>query len=413
LLDIKCPECNSGNWIYSGYKRLTQGEITKAQQFFCKDCQTTFTDKKVLDQFPDIDLDLLRENIRLAKQKQRFEDSNRIERKSFRDYARIDNSVSDYNQELIKLLEKYNLAEFTIEHNAYNDMAAGIIHFTDPHFNELVNLAINKYDFTVASKRCQLLVEEARLYFKAKCIHNVLFAMTGDLLNSDRRLDELLSQATNRSKATFLATRLIELMLFDLNKDFNLTVANVTGNESRVQKDIAWGDMIVTDNYDFTIFNILEYLFRGSKGIQFIKNGDPAEQVIKVGKKNILLIHGHQFKGNVYRAIQNIQGKYSARGIQIDFVICGHLHSALISDTFARGSSLVGANEYSDRGLGFTSRASQNIHIIFSNDRIDSIKIDLQDTTGIKGYNIEGEIKSYEAKPSEKVIEKPIYEVGI
>jgi len=413
LLDIKCPECNSGNWIYSGYHRPKKGEIDKAQQFYCKDCSTTFSDKSILDQFPDVDLDLLRENIRLAKQKQRFEDSNRIERKSFRDYARIDNSVSDYNQELIKLLEKYNLAEFTIEHNAYNDMAAGIIHFTDPHFNELVNLAINKYDFTVASKRCQLLVEEARLYFKAKCIHNVLFAMTGDLLNSDRRLDELLSQATNRSKATFLATRLIELMLFDLNKDFNLTVANVTGNESRVQKDIAWGDMIVTDNYDFTIFNILEYLFRGSKGIQFIKNGDPAEQVIKVGKKNILLIHGHQFKGNVYTAIQNIQGKYSARGIQIDFVICGHLHSALISDTFARGSSLVGANEYSDRGLGFTSRASQNIHIIFSNDRIDSIKIDLQDTTGIKGYNIEGEIKSYEAKPSEKVIEKPIYEVGI
>ena len=413
MLDIKCPECNSGNWIYSGYHRPKKGEIDKAQQFYCKDCSTTFSDKSILDQFPDVDLDLLRENIRLAKQKQRFEDSNRIERKSFRDYARIDNSVSDYNQELIKLLEKYNLAEFTIEHNAYNDMAAGIIHFTDPHFNELVNLAINKYDFTVASKRCQLLVEEARLYFKAKCIHNVLFAMTGDLLNSDRRLDELLSQATNRSKATFLATRLIELMLFDLNKDFNLTVANVTGNESRVQKDIAWGDMIVTDNYDFTIFNILEYLFRGSKGIQFIKNGDPAEQVIKVGKKNILLIHGHQFKGNVYTAIQNIQGKYSARGIQIDFVICGHLHSALISDTFARGSSLVGANEYSDRGLGFTSRASQNIHIIFSNDRIDSIKIDLQDTTGIKGYNIEGEIKSYEAKPSEKVIEKPIYEVGI
>ena len=410
MINIKCPkeDCQAVNWVYCGYKKNS-----KIQRFLCKSCNREFTDVDILPQFPNADIEILRENIRLAKQKQHFEDSNRIERKAFRDYARVENSTSEYSQELVKLLEKYNLAEFTIEHIRYHDTAAGIIHFTDAHFNELVNLAINKYDFNVASQRCQLLVNEAKFYFNGKHIHNILFAITGDMLNSDRRLDELLAQSTNRSKATFLATRLIELMLLDLNQDFNVTVASVTGNESRLQKDIAWGNMIATDNYDFTIFNILEYLFRGSKGIQFVTNGDPLEQVINVGGKNILLIHGHQFKGNIDKIIQTIKGKYSARGVIVDFVIYGHLHNALISDTFARGSSLVGANEYSDRGLGFTSRASQNIHIVFSNDRIDSIKIDLQDTTGIKGYDIEREIECYNAKSSEKVIEKPIYEVGI
>ena len=81
MLNIKCPECQSTNWIYSGYAKRKKGETEKAQQFFCKDCQTTFTDKKILDQFPDTDLELLRENIRLAKRTQRFQDSNRIERK--------------------------------------------------------------------------------------------------------------------------------------------------------------------------------------------------------------------------------------------------------------------------------------------------------------------------------------------
>ena len=414
MIDIKCPECRGSNWIYSGYAKLKKGETTKAQQFFCKDCQTTFTDKKILDQFPDVDLDLLRENIKLAKKTQRFADSNRIERKAFREYSRIDNAVSEYNQELVKVLDRYNLAKFTLKHKNYQNEAAGIFHLTDPHFNELVNLAINKYDFSIASKRCKLFVEEAREYFKLKNVKNVLFAMTGDLLNSDRRLDELLAQATNRSKATFLAIRMIELMILDLNKDFNITVANVTGNESRVAKDIAWNDIMATDNYDFTIFNMLNYLFRGSKGISFLTNEDPMEQIVKVGNKNILLIHGHQIKGKTERAIQGIKGKYAAKGITIHYIISGHLHSARIGDVYARGSSIVGANEYSERGLQLTSRASQNIHIVYSSNRIDSIKIDLQHTEHIEGYNIEKEIEAYNAKSADRIRKKrTIFEVVI
>lgn len=412
MLKIICPRCQANNWKYSGYTRIKDsGE--KAQRFFCKDCRKEFLDKDILSQFSDIDLELLRENIRLAKQRQRFEDSNRVERQSFRNYGRLDNAVSDYNQELIKLLEKNNLAEFTIKHNYHTDMAVGILHFTDAHFNELVNLAINKYDFNIASKRCQLFIDEARHYFRSKNIHRVLFAITGDVLNSDRRLEELLAQATNRSKATFLATRIIELMLLDLNEDFDVVVASVTGNESRIHKYIAWNDIVATDSYDFTIFNILEYLFRGSKGIQFIKNEDPLEQIVKVCGRNILLIHGHTFKGNIERAVQGIKGKYASRGVMVDFVLFGHLHSSLISDTFARGSSLVGANEYSDRDLQLTSKASQNIHIVYSNGRIDSIKIDLQNVQGIEGYNIEREIESYNAKSSNIMNQNTIYEVKI
>ena len=415
MIDIKCPECGSSDWIYSGYAKLKKGETVKAQQFYCKDCQTIFTDKRILDQFPDIDLELLRENIRLAKKTQRFQDSNRIERKAFREYARIDNAVAEYNRELVKILDQYNLAKFTIKHKNYQNEAAGIFHLTDPHFNELVNLAINKYDFNIASKRCKLFVEEAREYFKLKNIRNVLFAMTGDLLNSDRRLDELLAQATNRSKATFLAVRLIELMILDLNKDFNVNVANVTGNESRVAKDIAWNDIMATDNYDFTIFNMLGYLFRGSKGVTFLLNDDPMEQVVKVVNKNILLIHGHQIKkSGVEKAIQGIKGKYAAKGITIHFIISGHQHSARIGDVFARGSSIVGANEFSERGLQLTSRASQNIHIVYNSNRIDSIKIDLQHTEHIEGYNIETEIEAYNAKSANRIRKKrTIFEVVI
>ena len=407
MIDIRCPECQGTNWIFKGYRK-------KAQKFKCKDCGRQFTDKEVLDQFPECDLELLRENIRLSKKTQRFQDSNRIERKSFREYARLDNAVSEYNKELIKVFDKYDLSKFTIQHDNHQNKAAGIFHLTDPHFNELVSLAINKYDFTIAAKRCKLFVEEARQYFKLKNITNVLFAMTGDLLNSDRRLDELLNQAVNRSKASFLALRIIELMILDLNKDFNITVANVTGNESRLAKDIAWSDVMATDNYDFTIFNFLNYLFRNCEGIKFIANSDPMEQVVKVGNKNVLLIHGHQITGNTEKAIQGIKGKYTAQGITINFIISGHLHSARIGDVFARGSSIVGANDYSQRGLQLTSRASQNIHIVYTDNRIDSIKIDLQNVNDIIGYDIEKELEAYNAKSADRVRQrKTVFEVVI
>lgn len=411
MIDIRCPKenCQSSNWSYSGYK-----QNSKVQRFFCKSCNKEFTDVDILPQFPNADIEILRENIRLAKSKQYFRDRNRIERKSFTKYARLDNATSEYSQELVKLLKRYNLAEFTIKHKNYQNNAVGIFHLTDCHFNELVSLTSNKYDFDVASKRCKLFVEEAREYFKLKNIKSVLFAITGDILNSDRRLDELLSEATNRSKATFLAVRLIQLMILDLNRDFNITVASVAGNESRVQKDIAWGDMVASDNYDVTVFSILSYLFKGSKGIFFVDSENALEQIIRIMERNILLIHGHALKGNIEKAIQGIKGKYSARGIIVDFVILGHLHCALISDTFARGSSLVGANEYSDKGLGFISRASQNIHIVYNCNRIDSIKIDLQDTKHIEGYDIEEELLTSNAKSATELKgKKAIYEVGI
>ena len=47
--------------------------------------------------------------------------------------------------------------------------------------------------------------------------------------------------------------------------------------------------------------------------------------------------------------------------------------------------------------MQLAGRASQNIHIITKED-INSIKIDLQDTKGIKGYDVEYALEQYNAK---------------
>ena len=364
-----------------------------------------------LDDF-DFDIDnigddeLITQNIKIAKRLQRSADISRIERKSFRDYARVENAIGEYTKELNTLLKEKSLSKLTKKHRVPKTSSAGIIHFTDVHFNELVNLIEedgNQYDFNVASKRIKLFVSTAKTYFDIFNVKNILVALTGDLMNSDRRVDELLSMATNRSKATFLAVDILQQALLDLNKNYNLTVANVTGNEGRIRKDHELGELIASDNYDWTIFNILKLLFKDSKGVNFV-GGAAREVVVNVNGQNVLLTHGEQLAGQTEKKVQHLIGKYTAKGVNIHFTIFGHMHSAMISDIFARGSSMVGSNDYSDKKLNLISRASQNIHIVHNIDRRDSIKIDLQNTDDVVGYNIDNSLEAYNPKSSSKLV---------
>jgi len=412
---MKCPRCGS-------LKIKKAGTNTGKQRWKCFDCE----DEKKRN--PDGEIryyfstamdedynEILTENIKLSKSKQKFQDSNRIERKTWRGQARLDNALEEYNKELIDILEQYQFNTNTIKVHKLSSKNAGIIHFTDAHFNELVELPFNRYDFKIAAKRTQKLISEAKRVFHAYGITNVLFAMTGDMMNSDRRLDELLNKSTNRAKATFLAVEIIQQMLLDLNLDFNVTVASVLGNESRCTDDIQYSEILATDNYDFTIHEILRKLLDGNTGIHFYKIENPMEQVVKVANKNILLIHGHQKKlcgSNITSGIDRLVRKYSDKGIRIDFVLFGHIHQSYIADLYARGSSLVGANSYSENSLMLTSRASQNIHIV--SDDIHSMKIDLQNCNGFPGYAINDQLEEYNAKSLTKTkAKRTVFEVVI
>ncbi len=393
----KCQYCDSENLCFNGYNKTRD-----RHRVLCKDCRHEFSIP--IDNADDLpDGEIIASNVFLAKQNLRFRDSNRIERKAFREYARVENSITEYNKALLEVFNKYSLETTTTKHEYSEDTnATAIVHFTDAHFNELINFPANKFNFDIASKRCKKFIAKVKQYLSPYNVHNVLFAMTGDVMNSDRLCDERMNMATNRAQATFLAVSIIEQMLLDLNEDYNVSVCYVSGNESRIQKDWGWSDILATDNYDTAVFNILKYIFRKSDSITFI-NGDPTELIVNVGGQNVLMLHGLTLGDKVERAVQQIIGKYANRGTIIDFVICGHLHSCRISDVFARGSSLSGANDYSDKGLELISRASQNLHIIFDKNNRDSIKIDLQDTNGVVGYPIQNELEAYNAKSSDRL----------
>ena len=392
LYFISCPNCGSKNMIKKGSQKNADGSYK--QKYFCNDCKC-----KTVNPIRN-DIEVVRENVKLAKQKQSAQDVNRIERKSFREYARYENAVHNLLFDIQALLQNKNFSEFKFK-KVKQGKSVGVLQISDTHFNELVSLPHNNYDFKVASRRLKHYVNRAKQVFKLYGVDSVLIAITGDLINSDRRLDEMLNMSTNRSKAVFLAVDLLQQVIFDVGQDYSITVACVTGNESRLKQDWGWSDFMASDNYDFVIFEILRHYFK-TTDVQFVVD-DPTECVVNVAGQNLLLLHGNgSFTTQYEKSVNQIKGRFSGRGVHIDYIISGHIHSARLGDIASRSSSLVGANEYSEKGLNLSGRASQNIYIFHKNKNIDAMKIDLQNV-GEECYDIDSELESYNAKSSNKL----------
>ena len=384
-------------WNGNGYQAIAQHLIDK-YHFKVKKYTLRHRIKDII-QYVIADKEIIQHNILLQKRSQKQADLNRIKNKAFREHSRLENALVEYNKSLIDLLKAESL-KTTIKQHTSKGKQAIIVQIADTHFNELVDLKNNKYDFEVASKRLQKFAHHIKEYAKFYNVSEIFVAITGDLLNSDRRLDEKLAMSTNRAKATFLGVHLLKHFILDLNSVANISVGCVSGNESRAY-ELGWVDLVCSDNYDFTIFEILRMLL---PDINFITSGG-LELVVEVNGHNCLLIHGHQLKNMQSDKIAKVMSKYARNGIILDFMMCGHLHETKITDLFARSSSLVGANAYSENALLLSSRAAQNIYIMKDKERHD-IRIDLQHTKGFNGYPINKELSSYNAKSLDKSLKK-------
>ena len=99
---LACPHCFSIQLRKSGWEH-------GKQRYKCKRCNRKTS-------CPIEDIELLKENVKYKKQKQKAQDITRVERKSFREFARVENAVEEYSKELKKLFENYKLHKLTRKH---------------------------------------------------------------------------------------------------------------------------------------------------------------------------------------------------------------------------------------------------------------------------------------------------------
>lgn len=410
---------NNGNTMakLSTEDRLRIYEMITDEGLSVREVLTQFdtserTVRRIIKMFEDeygktFDGEVLLENVKMGMRLQKSQDMNRIKNKSFREHARIQNAIEAYGKELVDVIGNHNLSSLTKKHDVVEEECVGIIHLSDLHFNEQIHLDTNVYNFRVASQRIRKMITKAMKYFESNNVTSVVFAFTGDIMNSDRRLDELLENANNRTKATFTAVDILQQAILEVNEKYNVTVASICGNEGRVNKDLGWIDQIASDNYDYTIHEILNYMFKGSEGVKFFPIENPLEKVLNVCGQHILMIHGHNgmsTNGNIESGVSKTISRYAMAGVKLNYVIMGHIHSANVGDFYSRSSGLTGANAYSEKALNLYSKASQNIYIVDKNS-IDGIKIDLQETDENLFYNYDVTLESYHSKSEDKAQE--------
>lgn len=351
------------------------------------------------------DEELIEANVKAMKQKQLYQDSNRIERKAFREYARVENAVSAYGEALVNLVTEYGKQLSTYNPKPINVTCTdevGMIQVTDNHLNELIDLPHNTYDIKIASHRLFKLYKEATIMFKARGIQKVVVAFTGDLLNSDRRLDELLNQATNRSRATFIAVDLYRQFLWALSEMFKVSVVSVLGNESRVNKEMSFSEEGLSDNYDFCILNTVKLLMEasGNKNITF-GSLDEVETIIEIKGQKVLLTHDLPRATASQKGAQSVVGMKYLQGTPIDCMFGGHIHETMNQSFGYRSGSLCGGNSYSDNALHLASRASQNI-VFFGEGYRHVMGVDLQNYVDGDCFDIDASLMAYHAKSVEK-----------
>lgn len=326
------------------------------------------------------------------KQLQRKTDEIRVLKKEFREHSRVENALTALNESLNEILTNQTFKPVTYEHFEA-DGPVLIVQVTDTHFNELVTLPDNLYNFVVGAKRLQKYAGKIRKFADSYKVKHIVLALTGDMINSDRRLDEMMNMSTNRMKAAVIATQILYHFIQDINRAANVKIVSVSGNESRVKIEHGMSELAMSDNYDYLIYNMLKLLFKNSSGVSFV-DGDPVEQVININNSNVLITHGTAFKEG-QAAMQQVFGKYAAKGILLDYAIFGHVHFANVTDIYSRSGSLVGNNVYSDRYLNLVTKASQVIHVVEKDGSIDNIKISLQYTNGYEGYDIKDDLTAY------------------
>lgn len=349
------------------------------------------------------DKELIVENVRLAKDKQKLQDVQRIERKSFREDARIENAVAQFGKDLAnqnrlyanKLLEKINIQPLKYD---VPEPKVGVIQVTDVHANELIDLPHNQYNWTILSKRMKKLINESLNYFSFRNVEKVVMVYTGDLLNSDRRLDELLNQSTNRAKAANLLAHIITQSILEVrNAGYKVGIVSVLGNESRVKQEMTFSNEAFSDNYDYTIMaqvrQVLE--FANIEGITF-HSIDKMENVIDFGEQKWLVMHDMPQSTSKQEKTQSIIGKYALSGKPVDFVISGHIHAHRGTDISCRSGSMSGSNTFNEHALGLIGRASGVCYVVDGKERYYQY-IDLQYAEN-EGYGIVKELEAYNIK---------------
>lgn len=394
------PKYTESNGIYTVYYgkgqkvSITKEKLRKMKRYYCTGkfnindtvlefglvrrefiaIKTAFnivkTDIPCLDEdFDNIDVELLVEQERIEKK--RFF-NKRLNERTNEDREKRIKKYDTENYFLKKILDEFKkitpmkIPEYT-ENIVVNKGIGGIIQLSDFHFGSDIKVVGNNYNKEIAKQRIYDLFNKAKYIFKKQGVSQVYILFTGDMSNVLLHRDKQLAQMGSRAKDMVELSYILGSNINKLSSYFKIEVAGILGNESRLSDEFSGIDEWASDSYDYILFQMLKHNLHLNKRVIFINECDKLNTIVRCGLANISLLHGDNLKGNLDQAINNIKLKWLNSGRPVDYTLFGHIHSTLITNSYARSASLVGADSYSEHKLNIAeSYASQNIGLIFN-----------------------------------------------
>ena len=332
--------------------------------------------KFVKTDIPFLDEDFDNNSVDDLAEKQRIEKkrlfNEKLENKKYEDMEKRLKKYDTENFFLQKVLDSIkDIEPLDVEKDKWKvvntgyDRQKGIIHLTDFHFGSNIKVMGNAYNKKIAKERIYRLFEESISFFKKNNIEEVYILFTGDMSNVLLHRDKQLAQMGSRAKDMVELADFLARCINYYTKTMVFNVAGVLGNESRLSDEFSGIDEWASDSYDYIMYQMLKAKLSNNKRVDFINECDTLETIIQINNCNIALLHGDTLKGNINKAVNNINIKWLSQGFNNLYVLFGHIHDTLITNSYARGGGLVGADSYSEHKLNIPiSYPSQNIGIV-------------------------------------------------
>jgi len=278
------------------------------------------------------------------------------------------------------------------------DAQEALLLLGDFHASEVVSpgevLGMNEYSWTIMVDRMRMVAESVESHvnhagFPVKRLH---IALLGDMLSGDIH-DEL---AITNDRPTAQAVVDLSAELASMIEGFvplfpSITITGVPGNHPRYSKKMPAKQAY--NNADWMMYKMLEHRLSRYKSIKCDFPMSAFSRVTIAERWKLLLFHGDGIRssmpgvpwGGLSRRVASLMEQFGAAQVAVDYIACGHFHTANALDgvqveTFMNGS-LKGVDEYSVKQFGGGRRAKQRLIFFHEKRGATSLAwIDLQDT---------------------------------
>lgn len=299
--------------------------------------------------------------------------------------------VQTLRREVMRLADPIEPVSFTLPPDRSADAEIIVSMLSDIQYGEVVNLdemdGVNSFSVEIADVRIERyfagLVSLATRHWSGPPPARLVLVFGGDMISGEiheelKRTNELNAIPALRR----LAGRLIAGIAFLLEHlDCPVDIISLPGNHGRTSfKPESKGYAALS--YDTLLTSVVEMHFAASGQWRdrlnfFIPSSGDA--VFSIFGWRVLATHGDRigsrggagFVGpaaTVARGFKKLQMDYGARGIHVDFMLCGHFHTTLALEEGWVNGTLVGPSQYS-RDWRYRPRPATQIFLSFHPSR--------------------------------------------